>query len=63
MIVTTDDLCLEYLNNFILFDDIKKLYPDFKIIAFTIGNFKNKENLSESKHFKDWYEKIFIYKK
>lgn len=54
--ITTDDLCLEYLDNFVLFDDLKKLYPDFKMIAFTIGNFKNKENLANSEQFKRWYE-------
>jgi predicted deacetylase len=54
-IITTDDLCLEYLDNFTLFDGLKKLYPDFKMIAFTIGNFKNKENLKKSKKFREWY--------
>jgi predicted deacetylase len=57
MIYTVDDLCLEYLDNFILFDSLKKLYPEFKIIAFTIANFKNKENLRDSQLFKDWYDK------
>lgn len=54
-VITTDDLCLEYLDNFVLFDKLKKLYPDFKMIAFTIGNFKNKENLSGNKQFREWY--------
>jgi len=55
-IITTDDLCLEYLDNFVLFDGLKKLYPDFKMIAFTIGNFKNKENLATNERFLQWYK-------
>lgn len=55
MIITTDDLCLEYLDNFVLFDGLKKLYPDFKMIAFTIGNFKNKEALAGNPKFQEWY--------
>jgi predicted deacetylase len=57
MIVTTDDLCLEYLDNFVLFDGLKKLYPELKIISFTISNFKNNEHLSSSTTFKEWYER------
>jgi len=56
MIFTTDDLCLSYLQNFIWFDNIKKLKPDFKIIAFTIANFDNHELLSQSSEFKKWFE-------
>lgn len=55
MIFTVDDLCLKYLENFILFDEIKKKYPSFKLIAFTIGNFENKENLKDSERFKQWF--------
>ena len=54
--ITVDDLCLEYMDNFILFDSLKKLYPDFKLVAFTIGNFKG-ENLKDNKKFKQWFEK------
>lgn len=57
MIYTVDDLCLSYLDNFVYFDRIKEKNSDFKIIAFTIANFKNKELLSESSIFKDWFEK------
>jgi peptidoglycan/xylan/chitin deacetylase (PgdA/CDA1 family) len=57
MIYTTDDLCLEYIDNFKLFDDIKRDNPSFKLISFTISNFKNNENLLGSTVFKDWYEK------
>jgi len=56
MIYTVDDLCLEHLNNFKYFDDIKEQKPDFKLIAFTISNYKNNENLSKSKVFKEWFE-------
>jgi hypothetical protein len=55
MIFTVDDLCLKYLENFSLFDEIKKAIPDFTMIAFTISNFNNKEDLSKSSIFKDWY--------
>ena len=56
MIITVDDLCLSYLPNFKYFDEIKKGYNDFKIIAFTIGNFNNEELLVESDIFKTWFE-------
>jgi len=57
MIVTVDDLCLSYLDNFIYFDKLKEEHPDLKVIAFTIGNYKNHEYLLESALFKDWFEK------
>lgn len=57
MIFTTDDLCLSYLDNFELFDDIKAKHPEFKLIAFTIANFNNEELLVESDVFKTWYAK------
>src|SRR3990167_594891 len=56
MKITTDDLCLSYLDNFKYFDEIKQKHPEFKIIAFTIGNFNNEELLTESDIFKTWYE-------
>ncbi len=54
---TVDDLCLEYLDNFKLFDEFKKEFSDFKLIAFTISNFKNKEDLKNSEIFKKWFDK------
>lgn len=57
MIYTTDDLCLEYLENFKLFDEIKKNNPNFNLIAFTISNFKNNEYLLGSSTFKNWFER------
>lgn len=54
MTITTDDLCLESLDNFTLFDTLKHLYPSLRMIAFTIGNFKG-EQLKSSNVFWDWY--------
>ena len=57
MIITTDDLCLSYLDNFKYFDKLKKKYPKLEIVAFTIGNFNNEELLVESNIFKSWHAK------
>ncbi len=57
MIFTTDDLCLSYLYNFRILDDIKKDHPEFKVIAFTMANFKGNEDVSKSNRFQLWYEK------
>jgi len=57
MIITVDDLCLSFLDNFKYFDNYKKKKPDLKVIAFTIGNFKNNEPLLESTIFKEWFSK------
>lgn len=54
-IITTDDLCLSNLQYFKYFDEIKKVKPNLKVIAFTIANFQNKENIAESKEFYDWW--------
>lgn len=56
-IVTTDDLCLTYLDNFLWFDKLKEIKPDLKVVAFAIGNFKNKEPLKHSNRFKKWFDK------
>ena len=56
MTFTTDDLCLSYLKNFKYFDKIKEEVPEFKMIAFAIGNFNNDELLLESPVFKTWFE-------
>ena len=55
MIFTVDDLCLEYLDNFSILDDIRCNFPEFKLIAFTISNFKNRENLKNSSEFLEWF--------
>lgn len=51
----TDDLCLSYIDNFKYFDDIKKSHPDFKMVAFAIGNNKNEEPLVGSDIFETWF--------
>ena len=55
MIVTVDDLCLSYLDNFKYFDKLKEQVPTLEVIAFTIGNFNNEELLVESDIFKAWF--------
>lgn len=47
---------MSYLDKFNYFDIIKREYPEFKLIAFTIGNFNNRELLSDSPIFRSWYE-------
>ena len=55
--ITVDDLCLSYLDNFKYFDEIKRKKPEFTLVAFTIGNFNNKELLLESTLFKKWFQR------
>ena len=55
MIFTVDDLCLSHLRNFVLFDAIKQVYPDFRLVAFAIGNYQNKESLVKSDEFLSWF--------
>ena len=55
MIVTVDDLCLSYLDNFAYFDEIKSRYPKLKLTAFAIANRNNEELLVESSIFKTWF--------
>jgi predicted deacetylase len=57
MVITVDDLCLSYLDNFKHFDKLKERSPSLKVTAFAIANYKNNELLSESVTFKDWYER------
>jgi len=57
MIVTVDDLCLQHLKNFDLFDEMKVKIPSLQVMAFTISNFENKERLAVSTMFRTWYEK------
>ena len=54
---TTDDLCLSNLRYFKHWDFIKEKKPELKLIAFTIANYQGKEDLSQSKEFKEFYEK------
>jgi len=55
-ILTTDDLCLSNLKYFKYFDEMKSCLPNLKMIAFTIANYNNAENVSESKEFNEWYQ-------
>lgn len=56
MLFTVDDLCLSHLDNFKYLDNIKLRYPDFKITAFTIANYEDREPLDESELFLNWYD-------
>ena len=55
MIYTTDDLCLSNLHYFSYWDRIKEIKPELKLIAFTIANYCKRENVGESKDFKEWF--------
>lgn len=55
--ITTDDLCLSYLDNFVWFDKLKKKRPKLKVVAFTIANFRNEELLRQSILFNNWFDK------
>lgn len=55
-VITTDDLCLSNLEIFKYWDKVKEKYPELKIIAFTIANYKEQEPINESKEFKEWFE-------
>lgn len=56
MTFTTDDLCMEYLDNFQILDSIKLNHPKFRMIAFTISNFREKEDLNKNLEFQKWFE-------
>ena len=56
VIFTTDDLCPSNLKYFKFWDKIRKANPELKLIAFTIANFKGKENVKDSKEFYEWWE-------
>lgn len=56
IIFTTDDLCPSYLKFFKYWDEVHKKYPGKKLIAFTIANFQNKENIRKSEEFRRWYD-------
>lgn len=55
-VYTTDDLCPENLKYFKFWDEIKLKYPNIRLIAFTIANYKYEQDISKSAEFKDWYE-------
>jgi predicted deacetylase len=55
MIYTYDDLCPSNLDNWKYWDKVKEAHPDLKVIAFTIANHQNKELITDSKEFYDWW--------
>lgn len=55
-VITTDDVCLHNLSYWAYWDKLKQTFPQLKVIAFTVANWANKENVSKSKEFKDWFE-------
>lgn len=57
ILFTTDDVCPSNLKYFEYWDKVKEKHSELKLIAFTIANYQNKENIKESKEFNDWYEK------
>ena len=56
-LIICDDLCPSKLIHWQYWDKVKEKYPNLKVLAFVIANFQNKENVAESKEFKDWYER------
>jgi len=56
MILTTDDLCPSNLQFFKYWDEVHNSKPNMKLIAFTIANYKLKENIKESGEFRKWWE-------
>ena len=56
-IYTTDDICPSNLKFFPYWENVRTRHPDMKLIAFTIANYQNKENVQESKEFNEWFEK------
>lgn len=55
-VITTDDVCLSNLKYFEYWDKLKQKYPELKIIAFTIANYKEREPINESQEFRDWFD-------
>lgn len=55
--ITTDDVYPETLKNFKYWEYVKEAKPDLKIIAFIVANYNNKQDISQSNEFKEWYEK------
>ena len=56
LIYTTDDVCPSNLKYWKHWLEIKKKYPEMKILAFVIANNKNEEDVSKSDEFKKWFE-------
>jgi len=58
VILAVDDVCLENLKYWKYVEEIHDKYPNLKIIAFVIANFKYEQNVSNSEIFRDWYNKF-----
>lgn len=58
MILAIDDVCPENLKYWKYVEEIHDKYPNLKIIAFVIANFKYKQNVRNSEIFKDWYNRF-----
>jgi len=58
MILAVDDVCPENLKYWKYVEEIHDEYPNLKIIAFVIANFKYEQNVSNSEIFRDWYNEF-----
>jgi predicted deacetylase len=58
VILAVDDVCPENLKYWKYVEEIHEEYPNLKIIAFVIANFKYEQNISHSKSFKNWYNEF-----
>ena len=57
MYLLIDDVCPSNLKYWCFVDEIIAQYPDIYIIAFVIANNKNKELVSKSQEFNNWFLK------
>lgn len=55
--IITDDVYPETLKNFKYWEYVKEAKPDLKLICFVVANYNNEQDISQSKEFKEWYEK------
>lgn len=55
--ITTDDVCPSNLKNFHYWEKVKDRYPHLRLIAFTIANYRNEQNVTQSKEFKKWFNR------
>ncbi|RPI56419.1 MAG: hypothetical protein EHM49_00055 [Deltaproteobacteria bacterium] len=54
-VLTTDDVCPSNLKYWNYWLEIKEQYPETKLIAFVIANYRGIENISRSSEFFDWW--------
>jgi predicted deacetylase len=55
-VLTTDDVCLSNLKFWKYWLEVKEHYPDIKVIAFVIANYKHEENVYQSQEFREWFD-------